>query len=186
MSRARRRAIIALGIGGLLVVALAWAIPSLGGRLLVDVAVRVSPIARDVATGGRSIVLPDGSPSAATRLRIQVALTNRYPLPVVVEFHGSAIHANLRSRDRPAEPPAWRDAADDPSLESGDDSPDAGTSRVTVVQPGTTILPAAPAADLILDAGVGTNIAPGIYVLRVSAFGIEATPVLLSIVDAAS
>ena len=58
--------------------------------------------------------------------------------------------------------------------------------RVLVVQPGTTILPAAPAAELILDAGATTNIAPGIYVLRLSAFGIEATPVLMSIVDAAS
>jgi hypothetical protein len=184
MTRSRRRALIVLGVGALIVVVLGWAIPSLGGRLLVDAAARISPVPGDAPTPARSVVLPDGSASTATRLQIQVALTNHYPLPVVVAFHASAIHATLTSRDRPAETPVWRDAADDPSLESGDDSPDAGSARVVVLQPGTTILPAAQAAELILDAGTATKIASGIYVLRVSAFGIEATPVLLSIVDA--
>jgi hypothetical protein len=180
----RRRVLIALAVAIAVVATLVWAVPSFGARLFVDVATRVSPAADGVASG-RSVVLADGSVASSARLRIEVTITNHYPIPVVVEFRGSAIHAQLVARDRPGERPVWRSAGDDPSLESGDDSPDAGTSRVVVVQPGTTMLPSA-AAEMVLDASTAATIPAGIYSLQVSAFGVNATPALLSIVDGAS
>jgi hypothetical protein len=119
--------------------------------------------------------------SPSTRVQIRVAVTNRYPLPVTLGFRGSAIRATLVARDHPGEAPLWRDTVDDPSLESGDDSPDAGTDRVVVLQPGTTLIPSA-AAELILDAS-SSEIPAGIYSVRVSAFGLDAAPALVSVID---
>jgi hypothetical protein len=184
MTRARRRALVALAIGAAIVIALAWAVPSAAGRFFVDVAARVAPAAGSPTTTDRSIVLPDGSASTATELRIEVQVTNHYPLPVVVEFRGSAIHASLVARDRPGAQPVWHNSTDDPTLESGDDSPDNATSRVAVLQPGVTVLPS-DAARLILDVGSTAAVPAGIYALQVSAFGIAGSPVLVSIVDGA-
>ncbi|HEY8437087.1 MAG TPA: hypothetical protein VIK65_00615 [Candidatus Limnocylindrales bacterium] len=184
MTNGRRRILVTVALGIAIVGTLVWAVPSFGARLFVDVAARVTPVAGGGVTN-RSVVLADGSVASSSRLRIEVAVTNHYPIPVVVEFGGSAIHAELVARDRPGEPPVWRSTGDDPSLESGDDSPDAGTSRVVVVQPGTTTLPSA-AAGMILDASSAAAIPAGIYALRVSAFGVDASPALLSIVDGAS
>ena len=86
MTRARRRALVALAIGAAIVIALAWAVPSAAGRFFVDVAARVGPATGNSTTTDRSIVLPDGSASTTTELRIEVEVTNHYPLPVVVEF----------------------------------------------------------------------------------------------------
>ena len=181
MTPARRGTLIALAVGIAAIAVASWAIPSFGGRVFVSVVAHVEPTSAG-ATSARSVVLPDGSVSPSTQLRIRVAVTNRYPLPVVLGFRGSAIRATLAARDRPGEAPLWRGSTDDPSLESGDDSPDAGTDRVVVLQPGTTLLPAA-AAELILDAS-RSDIPAGIYAVRVSAFGLDTAPALVSIVDA--
>ena len=183
MTRARRRTLVVVAIGIAVVAAAAWAIPSFGGRLFVSVVAQVEPTTAR-ANPARSVVLPDGSVSTSTDLRIRVAVTNRYPLPVVLGYRGSAIHATLAARDRPGAAAVWRDSTDDPSLESGDDSPDAGTDRVVVLQPGTTLLPS-PVANLILDAS-SSEIPAGIYAVRVSAFGLDAAPALVSVVDAGS
>lgn len=184
MTARRRRVLIALALAVAVVGTLVWAVPSFGARLFVEVAARVTPVPGSTATD-RSVVLADGSVASSSRLRIEVAVTNHYPIPVVVEFGGSAIHVQLVARDRPGDPPVWRSAGDDPSLETGDDSPDGGSSRVVVVQPGTTTFPSA-AAEMILDATSAATIPAGIYALHVSAFGVDASPALLSIVDGAA
>jgi hypothetical protein len=182
MTPPRRRVLVALAVVVAVVGAAVWAIPSFGGRLFVDVAARVGPAGADA--GGRSVVLPDGSVSPSPRLRVEVAITNRYPMPVVLEFRGSAIHAKLVARDRPDEAAPWQSSGDDPSLETGDDSPDTSSARVVVVQPGTTTLPSS-AAPITFDAA-STDIAAGIYALHVSAFGLDAAPALISIIDGGS
>ena len=185
MNAGRRRALVGLALVVAVVASVLWAIPSFAGRVFVDVAARVGPVTGAAAGAtGRSVVLPDGSVSASPRLRVEVAVTNRYPMPVVLEFRGSAIHAQLVARDGPAGLAPWRASGDDPSLETGDDSPDAGSARVVVVQPGTTTLPSSE-AEITLDAG-STDIAAGIYALHVSAFGLDASPALISIVDGGS
>ena len=186
MTTGRRRALLGLGLAVAVVATGVWAIPSFAGRLFVDVSARVGPTSAGAASA-RSVVLPDGSVSPSPQLRIEVVIRNHYPLPVVLGFDGSAIHARLVARDRPGDAPVWVTAGDDPSLESGDDSPDTGSARVVVIQPGTTTLPTS-AAEIALDVSAGATgpIPAGIYALQVSAFGLSAAPALISIVDAAA
>ena len=186
MTVARRRALLALALVLAVVATVVWAIPSFGGRPFIDVSARVAPSSTGAASA-RSVVLPDGSVSPSPQLRVEVVIRNHYPLPVVLGFDGSAIHARLVARDRPGDAPVWVSSGDDPSLETGDDSPDGGSARVVVIQPGTTTLPTSE-AEIALDASAGARgpIPAGIYALEVSAFGLQAAPALISIVDAAT
>ena len=172
-------AVVAVAAGsGLL---LGWALPSAAGRLFVEVQSHVEPVGGP-ASGGRSVILPDGTSAAPDRLRVVAVITNRYPLPVTLVFRGSAIEATLVHRGTTGGDAVWRTSADDPALESGDDSPDPGPDRVVVIQPGTTILPSDPGA-LVVERPAIDALEPGIYTLRVSAFGIAAGPTLISVID---
>ncbi len=177
--RARRRFIAAAVSVAIALVVVVWAVPTFGGRAFVEVRARVVPIAAE-PVNGREIVLPDGSIAPTGRLRIEVEIVNRYALPVLIDFRGRAVRAALVDRDATGGNPVWQGFEDDPALEQVDESPDgSGAARVILLAPGTTPLPVADPG-LTLDLGA-TTIDPGIYSLRVSAYGIDASPQLLSI-----
>lgn len=181
----RRRAAVALLGIALAVAVVAWAVPTFGGRAFVEVRVRVVPIVGEPATG-RSIVLPDGSNADSARLRVVIEIQNHYPLPVLIDFRGPAFRATVIDRDSSGGPPVWQASADDAAIEQGDESPDGGDSpRVTLVAPGTTLLPISDPG-MTVDVAAGTVFEPGIYSLQVSAYGIAASPQLLSIVATAA
>jgi len=159
----------------------AWAIPTFAGRVFIDVNARIVPIGSGPVQG-RSVVLPDGSTTDGAYLRVDIEVTNHYPLPVLIDFHGSAFRAGLIDRAAPGGRPVWQVSADDPLLEQVDESPDGGTSaRVIRLAPGTT---AVTQDGIALDLSRTTSIGPGIYALQVSAYGIVGAPQLLSILDA--
>jgi hypothetical protein len=179
--RARRRIVGAFLIATLVVVAGGWAIPTFAGRAFVDVRARIVPIAADPVPG-LAIVLPDGSAAASGRLRIDIAITNRYPLPVLIDFRGSAFHATLTRPDSSSRTPVWKTSADDPALEQADESPSgAGSARVVLLAPGTTLLSLS-SSDMTLDLATMAAVDPGTYSLRVSAYGIGSSPQPLGIV----
>lgn len=184
-SRVRGRpgaAIVAIGIA---VVVGAWVIPTFAGRALVEVRARIIPVTGEPLKGA-SIVLPDGTLAASDRLRVEIEIINHYPLAVVVDFRGAAFRARLTGRDASNRNPVWSASVDDPLLEQADESPGGDTSsRVISVAPGTTLLSLAGAV-MTLDLATVPVVAPGIYSLDVSAYGIAGSPQLLSIVaDAA-
>jgi hypothetical protein len=172
-----RSAVVALGVA---VILGAWAIPTFAGRSLVEVTSRIAVLG-DQPVPGRTIVLPDGSAAPSGRLRVEILITNHYPLPVMVDFGGSAFWAGLVDRSGGPGAPAWQASAEDSLLEQADESPDGtGSSRVIRLDPGTTIVSA---AELTLDVAATPAVALGIYALQISAYGIAGTPQLLSIVD---
>jgi hypothetical protein len=172
-----RSAFIALGVAAIVG---AWAIPTFAGRSLVEVTSRIAVVGTQPVPG-RAIVLPDGSSAWSGRLRVEIMVTNHYPLPVMVDFRGSAFRVDLVDRAGESGAPAWQASAEDSLLEQADDSPDGtGSPRVIRLAPGTTIVSA---AELTLDLAATPAVAPGIYALQISAYGIAGTPQLLSIVD---
>jgi hypothetical protein len=178
----RRRAALALVavlVGAVVVVG--WALPNAAGRLFVSVATRIDVVGG--TTGEKELVLPDGTKAPPGEIRIVAVITNHYPLPVVVEFRGSAIEASLVDRDVSKPTPLWRGSASDPAIESGDDSPDPGPGRVVVLQPGTTLFPTTPDVSVAVDAGTVAELEPGIYGLRVSAYGVQAGTALISVIE---
>lgn len=181
-SRARRPALVALAAIAVVIVIAGWAVPTFAGRVFVDVAARVVPLA-DGAAPNKSITLADGTRVGATRLRIGLDVTNHYPLPVLIEFHGASYEASLFARDGGASGPVWRATDDDPELEQSDESPDGATrARVISIPPGTTTFLSAEDG-MTLDPGSIGVLDPGFFTLRIAAFGMEGSPQLLSIVD---
>jgi hypothetical protein len=178
----RRRAVlavVAVVVG--VVVLVGWGLPNVAGRAFVSVTTRVDVVGG--TEGEKELVLPDGTKAPPGALHIVAAITNHYPLPVVVEFRGSAIEASLVDRDVSKPAPMWRGSASDPAIESGDDSPDPGPGRVVVLQPGTTLFPATADNALVVDGGVVAELEPGIYGLRVSAYGVSAPVALISVIE---
>jgi hypothetical protein len=170
--RRRLVAVIALATAGV-VLSIVWAVPTFAGAAFVSVRAIVVPLP---GTGsGPSILLADGSIADTGRVRIDLEVTNRYPLPVVVGFLGSAFEARLRPAGQPAASTVWRATADDRQLEQEEDSPDAVTStRVVLLEPGTRIVSmTASGATLDLSTAPGV-IAPASYSLAASAYGIAA------------
>jgi hypothetical protein len=175
-----RSSVIVLGAA---VILGAWAIPTFAGRSFVEVTGRMVPIA-GAPPAGREIVLPDGSMAPSGRLRLDIEITNRYPLPVTVDFRGSAFGARLVDRSAAGGEPAWQASAEDPLLEQADESPDGGDSaRVIRLAPGTTLLTT---DGLTLDLAASAGVASGIYSLEVTAYGIAGSPQPISIVDVAA
>jgi hypothetical protein len=157
-----------------------WAIPTFAGRYFVNVTGRIVAVP-DALASGRAIVLPDGSLASSGRARVEIEITNHYPLPVLLDFQGSAFRAGLVGRDETGGQPVWQTSADDPLLEQADDSPDGIASpRVIRIQPGATIVTA---DGLALDLAEGSAAAPGIYSLQISAYGIAGAPLHVSIID---
>ncbi len=181
MTRRRRAtlALIALVIG--VVVVVGWAVPNTVGRAFVHVTTRIEVVGG--TEGEKELVLPDGTKAPPGELRIVAVITNSYPLPVVVEFRGSAIEASLVDRDVTNGTPLWRGSASDPAIESGDDSPDPGPGHVVVLQPGTTLFPVGPQVSLVVPVGTVAELEPGIYGLRVSAYGVSAGSAPISVIE---
>ena len=174
-------------IGGILIVALAiviagWALPTFAGRAFVEVTARIVPVATN-SVNGPSIVLPDGSSVDSWRLQIDIEITNRYPLPVLIEFHGSAFRATLTNPDTRGAAPIWRVSVEDPTLEQADESPSGDLSRVVLISPGTSQVSTG-TSGMTLDLAAIAPIAPGRYSLRVTAYGIAGAPQPLAIVAA--
>jgi hypothetical protein len=180
--RFRRRLVGTFLIVALAVVIAGWAIPTFAGRAFVEVTARIVPVATN-SVGGPSIVLPDGSSVDSGRLQIDIEITNRYPLPVLIDFHGSAFRATLTNPDTPGAAPIWHMSVEDPTLEQADESPSGDLSRVVLISPGTSRLSTG-ASGMTLDLAAIAPAAPGRYSLRVTAYGIAGSPQPLAIVAA--
>jgi hypothetical protein len=175
-----RSTVVAIGAA---VILGAWAIPTFAGRSFVEVRGRIVAIGDQPAVG-REVVLADGSVAGSGQMRVDIEITNHYPLPVTIDFQGSAFQAGLVDRNATGSEAVWQASAEDPVLEQADESPDAGAGpRVIRLAPGTTVLTA---DGLALDLAATSEVGPGIYSLRISAYGIAGSPQLLSIVDRAA
>ena len=169
--------IVGLLIAG--VVTFGWATPNIAGGTFVSVRSVVVPLpdASAAAAGRSGLGLADGAAAPSGRVRIDIEITNRYPLPVVVTFQGPAFDARLRAPSSTglasAPSVAWHASADDPELEQDVDSPAGGdANRVVLVQPGTRVVSMTSAVTVDLsDLPAAT---PGTYSLAVSAYGIAA------------
>lgn len=180
--RFRRRLVGAFLVFALAVVIAGWAIPTFAGRAFVEVTARIVPVATN-SVGGPSIVLPDGSSVDSGRLQIDIEITNRYPLPVLIDFHGSAFRATLTNPDTRGAAPIWHVSVEDPTLEQADESPSGDLTRVVLISPGTSTLSTG-ASGMTLDLAAIAPAAPGRYSLRVTAYGIAGSPQPLAIVAA--
>jgi hypothetical protein len=170
--RRRLIALVAFAAAGV-VLSVVWAVPTFAGAAFVSVRTIVVPLP---GTGsGPRLLLANGAIVDTGRVRIDLEVTNRYPLPVVVGFLGSAFEAQLRPAGEPTAATVWRATADDQQLEQDEDSPDGSTTtRVVLLEPGTrTISMSTSGATLDLSAAPGVT-APGAYSLAASAYGIGA------------
>lgn len=178
--------IVGLLVAGVVIVG--WATPNIAGDAFVSVRAVVVPLpgASAAAAGGSGLGLADGAAAPSDRVRIDIEITNRYPLPVVVTFQGPAFDARLwpPSSTGLASAPsvAWHASADDPELEQDVDSPAGGdANRVVRVQPGTRVVSMTSAATVDLsDLPAGAT--PGTYSLAVSAYGIAAPEQAVTVV----
>jgi hypothetical protein len=152
-----------------------WALPTFVGGAFVSVRVVVVPVTGTGSSSG--IKLIDGSTVTSGRVRIDLQITNLYPLPVVVSFQGPAFEAQLRPAGQATATAAaaWRTTAEDQQLEQDQDSPDGVSSaRVALVEPGTrTVSMTSPEATLDLSRAPGV-VTPETYWLATSAYGIAA------------
>ena len=180
--RVRRRLVGAILVVALAVVLAGWAVPTFAGRAFIEVTARIVPVASN-SVSGPTIVLPDGSSVASGRLQIDIEITNRYPLPVLIDFHGSAFRATLTKPDTRGAARIWHVSVEDPTLEQADESPSGDLTRVVLISPGTSHLSTG-ASGMALDLAAIAPIAPGRYSLRVSAYGIAGSPQPLAIVAA--
>lgn len=180
MTRGRRLiAVIAVATAGV-VLSVVWAVPTFAGAAFVSVRTIVVPLP---GTGsGPRLMLANGSTVDSGRVRIDLEVTNRYPLPVLVGFLGSAFEARLRPAGQPAASTVWRATADDRKLEQEEDSPDAvTTTRVVLLEPGTRVV-SMTSAGATLDLSTAPGVAsPASYSLGASAYGIGAPDQSLTI-----
>lgn len=181
--------VVGLLIAG--VMTFGWATPNIAGGAFVSVRSVVVPLAEaSAAAAGRSgLGLADGAAAPSGRVRIDIEITNRYPLPVVVTFQGPAFDARLTapSSAGPASGPsiAWHASADDPELEQDVDSPAGGdASRVVRVQPGTRVVSMTSTATMDLSE-LPAGATPGTYSLAVTAYGIAAPEQAVTLVATA-
>ena len=181
-SRMRRTA-LAVVIGGIVVAFIAvWALPNMAGPAFVQVravvAARSAPVGPTVAIGGLSAV-------QASAIDLSVEIDNRYPLSVVVGSGRTAYQAAAYRRESNGHlTRVWQAGVNDPALEEGSDSPMGGLSNNTaaVVPTGVSrhVITAGAASFLLTDA-TGTALAPGVYYLRVWAYGIGSPLVPVSL-----
>jgi hypothetical protein len=180
-SRTRRFALASLAVVALTVGLVGWAVPTFAGRLFVEIAPHVVPLGGGSASN-KAVILADGTSASASRLGIGLDVTNHYPWPVLIGFHGASFQASLYRRDEGASGPVWLATAEDPEIEQSDESPDgASSARVISIPPGTTTFLSAVDGMTLDPSSIGVD--PGIYHFRVAAFGIEGPTQLLSIVD---
>jgi len=176
VSRGRIGILALLAVGAVL--AVTWFVPTFAGPVFVTVRAVLVPL--DDGGAVASVRLPDGSVANASGVRVDLVVTNRYPLPVIASFQGPAFVAVATPTDADTRGLPWTVTADDPTLEQTDDSPDLGAGdRVALVDPGehaTEMTPGAPTFDL---AASGGRLLPGTYSVDVSAYGVTAAPVQL-------
>ena len=179
--RARRAIVRWMIVGASAAVILgAWALPTFAGRAFIEVNGRIVSLGGG-SVPGRSVTLPDGSVADGAHLRAVIEVTNHYPIPVTIDFRGSAFRASLIDRATADGRPVWQASADDVLLEQADESPDGGASpRVIRLPPGSTVVTQ---DRMALDLSATSAVRPGIYALEVSAYGIGGAPQLVSIVN---
>jgi hypothetical protein len=178
---------LALGVATGIVLAAfvaVWAIPNVAGAAFVDV--RAVAVAHASADGTMTAV--GGSPAvAADRIDVSVEVVNNYPLSVVVgaSSSGNDFRATVYRRDSGGRLTAvWHGSTSDPALEEGSDSPVGGSSSdvAALIAPGASRhLIAGGSSAFTLVGARGALVAPGIYYLRVSAYGIASPMVPISI-----
>ena len=158
-ARSRGGRAVLLVAGVLLVVAFVtvWALPNIAGR----------------------------SPIQAGALDIGVEIVNHYPLDVVVGTSGPAFQAVVYRRDGGGQlTRVWQTSVDDPALEEGSDSPVGGgsTSGAAVVPTGASRhdLTGTTAGFSLTDAA-GAPLGPGVYYLRVWAYGVASVLVPIAL-----
>ena len=186
--RLPRPLLAALALVGAVVVSLAWAVPNIAGAAFVSVRAVVVPIDGAAASSpGPRIRLADGSVRAGG-VRIDLELTNRYPMPVVVAFRGPAFDAWLQAPGGGAAgAAAWQSAVDDPRLEQDVDSPGGSSStRVVVIQPGSHVVSMTPDGATLDPSASPALTAPATYRLGVSAYGIAAPEQAITILPPGS
>ena len=160
-----------------------WAVPTFVGGAFVSVRAIVVAVP-DAAPSGVTVSLADGSTHDAGRLRIEIEITNSYPLTVTLGFRGPAYTAALRPVGAAGSDTAWAASADDRALEQVDDSPDvggAGSTRVVAVDPGSRVVTFTPTDPTGALANGLVGAAAGSYTLSVSAYGVSAPTQLLGI-----
>ncbi len=191
---------VRLAAGGLAAVALIafsgiWALPNVFGSTFVHVRAVVTPVesvpaATSPSAGssavGPSVTLASGRTVRADRLEIAADVENAYPLSVVLGSDPIAYTAAVfaRTAGDGSLVRVWESGAGDPTIEEGSDSPVGGGSAkgAVVVPPGTMRHAVAEGdAAFVLVRPQGSSVAPGIYYVRVWAYGIASPLVPVSI-----
>ena len=183
-ARSRGGRAVLLVAGVLLVVAFVtvWALPNIAGPAFVEVRAMVA--GRASATGP-TVAIAGRSPIQAGALDIGVEIVNHYPLDVVVGTSGPAFQAVVYRRDGGGQlTRVWQTSVDDPALEEGSDSPVGGgsTSGAAVVPTGASRhdLTGTTAGFSLTDAA-GAPLGPGVYYLRVWAYGVASVLVPIAL-----
>jgi hypothetical protein len=180
------RAVLLLILGAMVVAfTLAWALPNMAGPAFVQVraviAARVAPVGPTVMIGG-------GAAVRANAIEVSVETNNRYPLPVVVGTGRTAYQAAAYRRDVNGHlTRVWQMGVNDPALEEGSDSPVGGPSgnAAAVVPSGVSRHQITTSATSFgLTDASGVPLQPGVYYLRVWAYGIASPLVPIALDNA--
>ncbi len=171
--RGRRAVLAVVVVAGAIVFAFAWALPNVVGSAFVQV--RAVVTAR-TATTGPTVVIGGNPEVRASAVDVSVEVENHYPLNVVLGTGATAFQAAAYRRDDSGKlVQVWQTAAGDATIEEGSDSPVGGgpADAAVVVPPGLTrhSIGGASAQFGLVDA-TGASLAPGIYYVRVWAYGI--------------
>ena len=164
---------------------LGWGVPNLAGPAFIEVQLVAVPIAGSAVAPPRTIILGDGKPVLASRLRFDVRVDGRYFLPLIVGATGAPLRVELRTRSEDGSARlVWGLEGSAAALEEGADSPDGPTSsRAYLVRTGPTDLPIGPADGAALLDAAGRPLDPGRYDLRAVAFGVASAPLQMVLVD---
>lgn len=168
------RAALALAVGGVMFAFTAfWALPNMAGPAFVQVRAVVAARAR---AAGPTVAIGGAAAVQAGAIDVSVEVDNRYPLSVVVGSGRTAFQAAAYRRDSSGHlARVWQTSVNDPALEEGSDSPIGGGSAggAAVVPSGASRhnLTGSTAGFSLIDA-TGAPLTPGVYYLRVWAYGI--------------
>jgi hypothetical protein len=169
-----RRAILAVVIvAGVIVFTVAWALPNVAGSTFVQVRAVVTARA---ASSGPTVVIGGDPALQAGGVDISVEVDNHYPLAVVLGTSPTAFRAAAYLRDDTGKLTlAWQTGVGDATVEEGSDSPAGGgpADGAVVVPSGVTrhVITDGSQPFRLVDAR-GVALSPGVYYLKVWAYGI--------------
>jgi hypothetical protein len=169
-----RRAILAVVVAaGVVAFTVAWALPNVAGSTFVQVRAVVTARA---ASSGPTVVIGGHPAIQANGVDISVEVDNHYPLSVVLGTSPTAFRAAAYLRDGAGKLTlAWQTGVGDATVEEGSDSPVGGgpADGAVVVPSGVTrhgITDGSQPFTLVNATGVALS--PGVYYLKVWAYGI--------------